>query len=116
MSPLPHRVRIDPSRYGPRSWAENHYFFLVVVITLVGFAAPGIVAFYKLPGWAAAILLVFSILAVYPWRGIWHVPRGDLRYRPINRANRWKYLTFLGVLWLIILPIAWWYAFRATGK
>lgn len=109
-------AQFNPRRYRPRSWTQKYSRVIGLVLILVGFAALGAAGFFKLTGGPALALRGFGVLALFFARGfLWN--RGPIfPPSPVNRANRWKYLTVLAILWLIILPIAWWFAARALEK
>jgi len=86
------------------------------VIFVAGVAAFRVAKTFDFTGWAAFILLGFSALALYPWRGFLREPAQSFPSDKTGRANRWQYFVFLGILWLIILPVAAWLAVRALGK
>jgi hypothetical protein len=116
MSPLPRRVSFDPVRYRPRGWAEKHQFAVSFAIFVGGVAAFKAAKMFNVTGWAAFILLGFAALAVYPWRGFLREPARTFPLRQTDGPNSWKYFVYLGILWLIILPIAAWLAVHALGK
>jgi len=110
------RAQFDPWRFRPRSWAQKYHNEIGLAVFVAGLAALSAAHFFKITGWLGLALRVFGGLAM-PFSWAFQLNRGPIfPPSPINGTNRWKYLTLLGILWLIILPIAWWFAVRALRK
>jgi hypothetical protein len=109
-------ARFDPRRFKPRSWAQKYHGEIGIALVVAGAAAWGATHLFKLTGGADRLLKVFAAVSLlFSWAFTWN--RGPIfPPSPINPTNRWKYLTLLGILWLIILPVAWWFAARALRK
>jgi hypothetical protein len=108
--------RFDPRRYRPRSWAQKNH---VAIGLGLGALATAVIYFRNslvLIGWPGRVLIGIGALALYfSWGFSWN--RGPIfPPSPVNRSNLWKYLILLGLLWLIILPLAWSHALHAFGK
>ena len=109
-------AQFDGRRFRPRSWAQKYRKEIGLALLFTGVAAWSAAQHFKLAGSLGMVLRVFGTLAM-PFSLAFLLERGPIfPPSPVNSTNRWKYLTLLGILWLIILPIAWWFAVRALGK
>lgn len=109
-------ARFDVRRFRPRSWAQKYHSEIGLALFFTGFAALSAAQHFKIAGSLGVVVRVFGTLAM-PFSLAFLLERGPIfPPSPVNSTNRWKFLTLLGILWLIILPIVWWFAVRALGK
>jgi hypothetical protein len=96
---------------GPEiSWEVGLALFVLGAAALWG------ARYFKIGGGLGFAVRGFGALAI-PFSWAFQLNFGPIfPPSPVTGANRWKYLTLLAILWLIILPIAWWFAARALGK
>jgi hypothetical protein len=109
-------ARFDPRRFRPRSWAQKYHGEIGLALFVLGAAALWGARYFKIGGGLGFAVRGFGALAI-PFSWAFQLNFGPIfPPSPVTGANRWKYLTLLAILWLIILPIAWWFAARALGK